>query len=73
MHKGNVIAVEPNIDSFPKMSQGQELVKIDVAYQKADIHVMLVDHKEFKKHKPDKGLIIDTKGIWKLERLEILC
>jgi len=64
LHKGTVLAVEPNVDDFPKVYQGQELVKLEVAYEKADIHVMLVDHKEFKVTKPLKGLIIDTKGIW---------
>lgn len=64
IHKGRVIAVEPNVDMFPKIYQGQELVKLEVAYKQADIHVMLVDHKEFKEEKPNYGFIIDTKGIW---------
>jgi UDP-N-acetyl-D-mannosaminuronic acid dehydrogenase len=64
LHKGTVIAIEPNVDALPKMYQGQELVELEVAYEKADIHVMLVDHKEFKRIKPSNGLVIDTKGIW---------
>jgi UDP-N-acetyl-D-mannosaminuronic acid dehydrogenase len=64
LHKGTVLAVEPNVDYFPEVYQGQELVKLEVAYEKSDIHVMLVDHKEFKEIKPSNGLVIDTKGIW---------
>jgi UDP-N-acetyl-D-mannosaminuronic acid dehydrogenase len=64
LHKGIVLAVEPNIDDFPEVYQGQDLVKLEVAYEKADIHVMLVDHEKFKEIKPSNGLVIDTKGIW---------
>ena len=55
--------VEPNIDS------GQEITGVKIApsefLDKADIHILLVDHKEFKEmHKPG-GRVVDTKGIWK--------
>ena len=64
IHKGKVIAVEPNIDSLP--NEGFELVEIEKALQEADIGLLLVDHEEFKEMEVPKNLIlIDTKGIWR--------
>lgn len=65
MHSGNVLAVEPNIKKLPEYINGIELASIEAVIGKADIHVMLVDHIEFKTIAPKMGLIIDTKGIWK--------
>ncbi len=59
-HPGKVFVVEPNIESLPD-GLNAELVPHGT---KADIHVLLVDHREFKAALPDAGLIIDTKGIW---------
>jgi UDP-N-acetyl-D-mannosaminuronic acid dehydrogenase len=64
-HQGTVIAVEPNVDALPESYNGKELSALCKALDFADIHVLLVDHKEFKSSKPIKGSIIDTKGIWK--------
>lgn len=63
-HQGTVLLVEPNIDCLPAKLSNNELVKADLAYAKADIHVLLVDHKEFKQQGPTCGLVVDTKGIW---------
>jgi UDP-N-acetyl-D-mannosaminuronic acid dehydrogenase len=63
-HKGKVLAVEPNINNLPA-SLNIELVSFDIAETKADIAVLLVDHKEFKvSGAPDINIILDTKGIW---------
>lgn len=62
MHSGNVIAVEPNIKYLNLF--GVELVLLNDALEEADIHIMLVDHNEFKVIKPSKGYIVDTKGLW---------
>ncbi|MDX2369621.1 MAG: UDP-N-acetyl-D-mannosamine dehydrogenase [Colwellia sp.] len=70
MHSGITLGVEPNIKSLPdnlKKSKIQ-LADFEQANKEADIHLMLVDHKEFKQ--VDKNLlinkiIVDTKGIWK--------
>jgi len=35
-----------------------------MAIEEADIHLMLVDHKEFKNSEFSSDFIIDTKGIW---------
>ncbi|HCM0709405.1 TPA: UDP-N-acetyl-D-mannosamine dehydrogenase [Vibrio parahaemolyticus] len=64
MHAGRVIAVEPNIESIPEQLKHVELMDFDVAPKEADIHVLLVDHKEFKEAFINFGLTIDTKGIW---------
>ncbi|MGA4604095.1 UDP-N-acetyl-D-mannosamine dehydrogenase [Pseudoalteromonas maricaloris] len=64
-HKGAVLAVEPNIERLPGELNGIELTSFDNAKKVADIHLMLVDHKEFKTNKIDSPSIIDTKGIWK--------
>lgn len=65
MHAGDVIAVEPNVDELPLKFKGSMLLSLEQAMEKANIHVMLVDHKEFKGGRPNSGLVIDTKGIWK--------
>ncbi|MBY7800200.1 UDP-N-acetyl-D-mannosamine dehydrogenase [Vibrio fluvialis] len=65
MHVGRVIAVEPNIDSIPDKLKRVNLVDFEIALKEADIHVLLVDHSDFKSVKVTKGIIIDSKGIWK--------
>lgn len=63
-HTGNVIAVEPNIHQLPSSLVNVELQSFNVAKSTADIHVMLVDHKEFKAESLNSPYLIDTKGIW---------
>ena len=63
-HAGNVIAVEPNIHQLPSSLEQVELQGFDAAKSTADIHVMLVDHKEFKVESIDSPYLVDTKGIW---------
>lgn len=63
-HLGKVLLVEPNIDILPMALPRAELVSTEAAFAKADIHVLLVDHKEFKSNKPHTGIIVDSKGIW---------
>ncbi|WP_345877379.1 UDP-N-acetyl-D-mannosamine dehydrogenase [Shewanella algae] len=64
MHAGKVTAVEPNIEKLPLSINNIELIAKETAFDSANIHVMLVDHKQFKESKPQQGLLIDTKGIW---------
>lgn len=63
MHSGKVLAVEPNIEA--KIISGVEIVSAHHALEVANIHVLLVDHKEFKLLSLDDEFIVDTKGIWK--------
>ena len=64
MHVGKVIAVEPNIKELPVMNTSLELVSFDDAKQIADVHLLLVDHKQFKSSAFQVNYLIDTKGIW---------
>lgn len=64
MHSGLVIAIEPNIESIPAKLLNVELMPFELASKSADIHVMLVDHKEFKCSSLKNDYLIDTKGIW---------
>ena len=63
-YPNKVIAVEPNIKIEP---DGIYLVNMNEALVNADILLLLVDHKAFKKLKVTHLLnkeIIDTKGVW---------
>ncbi len=64
-HCGKVLAVEPNIEKLPTPLKGVELVDFITASELADIQVLLVDHKVFKAVRPVKGIIVDTRGIWR--------
>ncbi|MET2851325.1 UDP-N-acetyl-D-mannosamine dehydrogenase [Vibrio owensii] len=65
---GEIIAVEPNIDSLPKVMREKniELLELNTALEKANIIVILVDHREFKlirNNTLNKKITIDTRGI----------
>ncbi|MCO7188724.1 MULTISPECIES: UDP-N-acetyl-D-mannosamine dehydrogenase [unclassified Pseudoalteromonas] len=65
VHAGKILVVEPNIESVPTQLGEVELVDLEDALSTCDIHLLLVDHKEFKSTEIDKSkLVIDTKGIW---------
>lgn len=64
-HAGSVLAVEPNITTLPKKINNIKLTTLDIANKVADIHVLLVDHKEFKGSSFNSNFLIDTKGISK--------
>lgn len=65
---GQVIVVEPNIENLPEelVGNGIELASIESALEKANVVVVLVDHREFKAI--DRGqlstkVVIDTRGV----------
>jgi len=65
MNFSKILLVEPNIDSLPDNLFG-ELVSVSEALERADIVVLLVDHKPFKaidKHSLLGKLVIDTRGV----------
>ncbi|MFS1984168.1 UDP-N-acetyl-D-mannosamine dehydrogenase [Vibrio breoganii] len=64
MHTGKVIIVEPNVVRLPPSIINAEFCDFEKASEKSEIHVLLVDHKEFKLASISNGLIVDTKGIW---------
>jgi len=49
---------------MPSKLTNVELVDFEVASKVADIHVMLVDHQDFKIKTLISDYLIDTKGIW---------
>jgi UDP-N-acetyl-D-mannosaminuronic acid dehydrogenase len=65
LHHGNTLGIEPNISKLPKNVQNIELVNFKFAIEKADIHILLVDHKEFKSKNLNIQYLVDTKGLWK--------
>ncbi|BBB28861.1 UDP-N-acetyl-D-mannosamine dehydrogenase [Neptunomonas japonica] len=65
---GEIIAVEPNIGALPaKLAESEiELSSLENALDKANVIVILVDHKEFKsadKTQFATKVVIDTRGI----------
>lgn len=66
-HGGEVLVVEPNIASLPSsLLDSCKLVSLDLAVEKADIFVILVDHTEIKFSDFLSGLrmkVIDTRGV----------
>lgn len=64
-HSGVIIAVEPNINELPSKINTLKLSTFETAKKTADVHLLLVDHKEFKSNVIKSDYLIDTKGIWK--------
>lgn len=64
-HSGLVLAVEPNIMSLPlSVATELKLVSIEEALSVAQVIVLLVDHKDFKKMSVDRTKhIVDTRGL----------
>lgn len=65
---GELLAVEPNISELPASmtSKGVEFASLTQALERANVIVVLVDHKEFKsadKAAFAKKVVIDTRGI----------
>lgn len=60
----NILAIEPNIQKLPTtLPANVKLISVDEC-ERADIHLILVDHKEFKKLSNFIGsYIVDTKGL----------
>lgn len=64
LHSGSVIAIEPNITKLPSSISSFNLSTFENAKENADVHLLLVDHKEFKNQAIKSEYLIDTKGIW---------
>jgi UDP-N-acetyl-D-mannosaminuronic acid dehydrogenase len=63
-HKGNTIAVEPNITTLHATNKNITLCGLKEAKSIAQIHVLLVDHAEFRAEKVPTGKLVDCRGIW---------
>ncbi|PKH19611.1 UDP-N-acetyl-D-mannosamine dehydrogenase [Enterobacterales bacterium CwR94] len=68
-HTGTTLVVEPNIAQTPaKLAGLATLVSVEQALARADVLVMLVDHREFRAIASDtlhQQAIVDTKGVWR--------
>jgi UDP-N-acetyl-D-mannosaminuronic acid dehydrogenase len=65
-----LMAVEPNISELPKSLASKGVVMCDTAQalEEADILVLLVDHKPFKRiprARVAEKVVIDTRGAWR--------
>lgn len=65
LHSGPVIAIEPNINKLPSSISSFNLSTFNNAKEVANVHLLLVDHKEFKDSVVESDYLVDTKGIWK--------
>lgn len=61
---GSCVCVEPNIAVSTNI-KGVKLCELEPALKSAHVHVLLVDHKQFKEIGTPEGEVIDTRGIWK--------
>ena len=64
-HGGPLMAVEPNIAELPESLQRARLVDFETARRDADLHVLLVDHREFRGTPRPAGEVVDTRGVWR--------
>jgi UDP-N-acetyl-D-mannosaminuronic acid dehydrogenase len=65
-HDRPLLVVEPNMETLPPMLLRCRLVTMADAGT-ADVHVMLVDHREFKNSPRPDGMIVDVRGVWPIE------
>ena len=61
-HSGPMLVVEPNIETLPAGLEGSRLLKESGS---ADVHVLLVDHREFRQGSKPEGVCVDFRGVWK--------
>lgn len=68
-HRGQTLAVEPNVDALPASLDGLvTLADRDQALATADVLVMLVDHRQFRALAPSairQRWVVDTRGVWR--------
>lgn len=68
-HRGQTLAVEPNVDALPASLNGLvTLSDRDQALATADVLVMLVDHRQFHALAPSairQRWVVDTRGVWR--------
>ena len=63
-HNGKLLVVEPNIDALPPSLKNASLTDM-LGAAEADLHILLVDHKQFRMLRPNtSATVIDTRGIW---------
>lgn len=63
-HPGPMLVIEPYIETLPANLEGIELVSVSEAHHRADIHLYLVGHKQFRTAAQPIRYCIDTVGIF---------
>jgi len=63
-HQGQLLVVEPNIGVLPEGLSSTQLVDMPGAAS-ADIHVLLVDHRDFRSGPKPLGATLDMRGVWR--------
>ena len=63
-HPGPLLLVEPNIAAAPAELAGAKLTDAEGAAD-ADLHVLLVDHREFAAMPRPRGAVVDLRGVWR--------
>ena len=69
MNIGEILAVEPNIQQLPEKlaEKGVELVSLTAALERANVLLVLVDHKPFKAlsiNDVNTKVVVDTRGLF---------
>ncbi|TCL05093.1 UDP-N-acetyl-D-mannosamine dehydrogenase [Sodalis ligni] len=68
-HQGTTLVVEPNVRQLPEALAGHAaLTALEDALNRADVLVMLVDHRQFKALPPSairQKWLVDTRGVWR--------
>ncbi|AOE50166.1 UDP-N-acetyl-D-mannosamine dehydrogenase [Kangiella sediminilitoris] len=64
LNQGDTLVVEPNVIELPEELSKAKIIDLNESLISSDIHLMLVDHKEFKLVEGPSSNLIDTKGIW---------
>lgn len=62
-HQGTISVIEPNVSVFPEGLRVTTQAELK-SKSSADIHLMLVDHREFKADQLPSGKIVDVRGVW---------
>lgn len=62
-HSGPLLVIEPNVEDLPKGFGSASLAGLTDAAS-SDVHVMLVDHREFRGTPTPQGQVVDARGVW---------
>lgn len=63
-HRGPIKVLEPNISALPSGLENAHLVNCSEC-PAAAVHVLLVDHAQFKNMVPTSEYVVDTRGLWR--------
>lgn len=63
-HAGPLLIVEPNLSDLPATLARAQLSTLEQA-RHCQVHVMLVDHVEFKGMAVPEGIVVDVRGVWR--------